>query len=261
MPSRASRRADGSFGTHAIVFIANRCLLYENNERSGIFEMLVRASAEQGAGTPPSRRTGRRASGRNLLLEAKNAFLREKDRALYGITPDIPLAAIPGDLVDVLTRDPWAPPMSAETLAELKWVQYQRNRNLYEKKSPSHFIVQREGLRRFAETGELALVNRPGDLSPFSPAERVAILTDCLRRTQEMHCFKLHLAKGPLAACNPLYILRLDRWGAVPASKKRGAGRARGGADEFTHCTSAFLRRSCWQSTWSATMCCALSRG
>lgn len=217
------QRADGSFGTHAIVFIANRCLLYENNERSGIFEMLVRRIAEQGRWYAPVKEDRAASQRTDLLLEAKNAFLREKDRALYGITPDIPLAAIPGDLVDVLTRDPWAPPMSAETLAELKWVQYQRNRNLYEKKSPSHFIVQREGLRRFAETGELALVNRPGDLSPFSPAERVAILTDCLRRTQEMHCFKLHLAKGPLAACNPLYILCLDRLGVQFRHPKNAA--------------------------------------
>ncbi len=206
------QRADGSFGTHVIVFVANRCLIYENDEKSGIFDMLVRRIAEQGRWYAPIKEEHAADPRSDLLLDSKHAYLQEKDRALYGIKPDIPLSTIPSELIDGLIRDgSGESPMSSAMVSELKWIQLQRNRNIYEKKSPSHFITQRDGLRRFAETG--MLFNQPLGVRPFSAMERIAILTDCLRRTQEMHYFKLHLAKGPLSACGPLQILCLDRLG------------------------------------------------
>ncbi len=206
------QRADGSYGSHVIVFVANRCLIYENDEQSGIYDMLVRRILEQARWYAPIKDEYAAELQGDLLLAAKRMFLKEKDRALYGIKPDIPLSAIPFELIEALMKDTAEKTaMTGAMTAELMWIQMQRNRNIYEKKSPSHFIVQKTGLRRFSETGVFA--NQPSGLRPFTPAERIAILSECLRRTREMHYFKLHLAKGRLAELPDLEILCLDRLG------------------------------------------------
>ena len=206
------QRADGSYGTHVIVFVANRCMLYENDEKCGIYDMFVRRITEQARWYAPIKDEYAAELQGDLLLATKRMFLKEKDRALYGIKPDIPLSAIPFEMVEALMKDTAEKSaMNGAMTAELMWIQMQRNRNIYEKKSPSHFIVQKSGLRRFAETG--VFLNQPKGVRPFTPTERIAILGECLRRTKEMHYFKLHLAKGRLADLSELEILCLDRLG------------------------------------------------
>lgn len=206
------QRADGSYGTHLIIFVANRCLLYENDEQSGLFDMFYRRIADQGRWYAPIKEDLASDFPVDLILSSKRMYLQEKDRALYGIKPDIPLSALPYELIEGIIRN-GAGQMATTgaMLSELKWIQMQRNRNVFEKKSPSHFIVQREGLRRFAKTGVLS--NQPRGVRAFTPEERMVILGDCLRRTQEMHYFKLHLARGRLAECAALEILCLDKLG------------------------------------------------
>jgi hypothetical protein len=206
------QRADGTYGTHVIAFVANRCLLYENDEQSGIYDMFLRRIAEQGHWFAPIKEEQSAELQADMLLSAKRTFLQEKDRALFGIKPDIPLSAIPFEAIEALVKDTAEKSaMSGAMMSELMWIQMQRNRNIFEKKSPSHFIVQRSGLRRFAQTGILS--NLPKGIRAFTPAERISILGECLRRTQEMLYFKLHLARGRLAECANLEILCLDRLG------------------------------------------------
>ncbi len=206
------QRANGSYGTHVIAFVANRCLLYENDERNGLFNMLVRRIIDQGRWYAPIKEEQEPPGQQDMLVFSKRMYLQEKDRALYGIKPDIPLSAIPFNLIENLAMSSAnQTAMSEAMLSELRWIHIQRNRNILEKKSPSHFILQRNGLRRFAETGISS--NHPPGLRACTPAERAVILSECLRRAQESAYFKIHLAKGRLAALDSLEILCIDRLG------------------------------------------------
>ena len=214
-------RADGTFGTHVIVFVANRCLLYENDEKSGIFDMMVRRIQEQGRWYAPIKEENAAERQADVLLSSKHMYLQEKDRALFGIKPDIPLSTFPHEMVGELLRDgAGETAMSGAMVAELKWIQMQRNRNIFEKKTPSHYILQRSGLHRFAETG--VIHNQPPGVRALTIAERIAVLSECLRRTQEMPHFKLYLARGRLTQCDALEVLCLDRLGVQFFSLGRG---------------------------------------
>jgi len=205
-------REDGSFGTHLIAFVASRCMLYENSEREGLYDMMVRRILDQGRWFAPIKEDQSSDAPSDMLQTAKRLYLQEKDRALYGIRPDIPAGAIPYELFEGVLRDNASlSAMSGAMLAEFKWIHTQRNRNIFEKKAPSHIIVQRAGLIRFAETGLLS--NHPAGARPFTPAERIRIFAECLRRSQELPGFNLHLAAGELAKCERLEILCLDRLG------------------------------------------------
>ena len=206
------QRADGSYGTHLIAFVANRCLLYENAERNGLFDMLVRRIIDQGRWYAPIKEEQDNADLQDVLVTSKRIYLQEKDRTLYGIKPDIPLSAIPFDLIESLVQSSAGQTaMSDAMLSELRWIHMQRNRNLFEKKAPTHFILQRNGLRRFAETGMIS--NLPAGLRVCTPTERAVILSECLRRTQEIPSFRIHLAKGRLAALDSLEVMCVDRLG------------------------------------------------
>ena len=205
-------RADGSFGTHLIAFVANRCLLYENDEKSGIYDMLVRRIQDQGRWFAPIKEEQAAERQTDMLLSSKRMYLQEKDRALYCIKPDIPLSTFPYEMVGDLLRDSAGQTaMSGAMLSELKWIQMQRNHNIFEKKAPSHYILQRSGLKRYAETG--IMHGQPRGMRAQTPSERIVALSEALRRTQEMPYFKIHLAKNRLALCDRLEILCLDRLG------------------------------------------------
>lgn len=206
------QRADGSYGTHLIAFVANRCLLYENEERNGLFDMLVRRIIDQGRWYAPIKEEQESAERQDMLIASKRMYLQEKDRALYGIKPDIPLSAIPFDMIESLVLSGSSQTaMSDAMLSEFRWIHMQRNRNIVEKKSPSYFILQRSGLRRFAETGMIA--HHPAGVRACTPSERIVILSECLRRTQESPYFKIYLAKGRLASLDSLEVLCIDRLG------------------------------------------------
>jgi hypothetical protein len=206
-------RQDGSFGTHLIVFVANRCLLYENDEKSGLYDMMVRRILEQGRWYAPVKEEHAVERQADVLLSSKRMYLQEKDRALYCLKPDLPLAAFPYEMIgeQLMMSGAGETAMSGAMLSELKWIHMQRNRNIFEKKAPSHYIVQRSGLIRFAETGSLD--SMPPEVRPLTVPERILVLSECLRRAQEHPYFKIHLAKGRLEHCAHLEVLCLDRLG------------------------------------------------
>ncbi len=205
-------RADGSFGTHVIVFVANRCLLYENDEKNGIYDMMVRRIQEQGRWYAPIKEENAAERQADVLLSAKRIYLQEKDRSIYCIKPDIPLSAFPYEMIgELLSDNSSRTAMSGAMVAELKWIHMQRNRNIFEKKSPSHYILQRSGLRRFAETG--IMHSQPPGLRSQTIPERITTLSECLRRSQDTSFFNLHLGKGRLEACDRVEILCLDQLG------------------------------------------------
>jgi hypothetical protein len=149
-------------------------------------------------------------------------YLQEKDRALYCIKPDLPLSAFPYEMLGELLKDSAGQTvMSGAMLSELKWIQMQRNRNIFEKKAPSHYILQRSGLKRYAETG--VMHRQPAPVRAQTPAERVVALTEALRRTQEMPFFKIHLAKDRLTQCDTLEFLCMDRLGVQYISDEQPA--------------------------------------
>lgn len=210
-------RVDGSFGSHLIAFVANRCLLYENDEKTGMYDMLVRRIQDQGRWFAPIKEEQAAERQADMLLSSKRMYLQEKDRALYCIKPDIPLSSFPYETLGELLEDSAGHTvMSGAMLSELKWIQMQRNRNIFEKKTPSHYILQRDGLKRYAETG--VMYGHPPGVRAQTPAERIVALTEALRRTKEMPYFKIHLAKDRLAQCAGLEIMCLDRLGVQCSS-------------------------------------------
>jgi len=204
-------RQDGSSGTHMIVFVANRCMLYENDEKNGLYDMMVRRILDQGRWYAPIKDEHAMERQADMLLLSKRMYLQEKDRAIYCIKPDLPLSAFPYEIFGELMMSGAETAMSGAMVSEFKWIHMQRNRNIFEKKTPSYYILQRGGLIRFAQTGYLGSV--PPEMRPLTVPERISALSECLRRTQEYPYFKIYLAKGRLERCNSLEILCLDRLG------------------------------------------------
>ena len=213
-------RADGTFGSQLIAFVANRCLLYENDEKTGMYDMLVRRILDQGRWFAPIKEDQTAERQSDMLLSSKRMYLQEKDRALYCIKPDLPLSAFPYEMLGELLKDSLSQTvMTGAMLSEFKWIQMQRNRNIFEKKAPSHYILQRSGLKRYAETGILHRWSTA--VRAQTPQERIVVLTEALRRTQEMPYFKIHLAKGRLAQCGTLEFLCMEKLGVQYMSNEQ----------------------------------------
>lgn len=128
----------------------------------------------------------------NLMLLAERRAVSELDRTLYLFKPDLGINCIPPE---VLARALWDSPQwgvgkdSAE-FQQLNRYQVQRYDNLFHKRPPSYMTLQLPAMRAFAHTGRLT--NHLESLRPFTPAERVQILSHLMEASCSLPRFHLY---------------------------------------------------------------------
>jgi hypothetical protein len=114
--------------------------------------------------------------------------------------------------------------MSDAMLSEFRWIHMQRNRNILEKKSPSHFILQKNGLRRFGGNRHDRQSSSRGSGLHAGRARRDPQRMPAPRPGEPL--LPNHLAKGALRPLESLEVLCIDRLGVqfFPASLRHAVG-------------------------------------
>ncbi len=142
------------------------------------------------------------STAQDYIQYTDNFRKMEHNRNIYSVKPDIMFIFVPKEILlpvalESFQRLGFAPPEQLMVLVEqLTKIHQQRVDNIRKKKKVTHIIFSQKEMLTFARTG------RQSDhffaLRPFTPAERVAILTFCLNETQTNPYFNIYFAKQDL---------------------------------------------------------------
>ena len=138
-------------------------------------------------------------SPEDYLAYTKNFMRLEHGRGIYDIKLDVPINFIAPEVLVGPARDGFAEQGFAqgETLdamiGQFYKVHQKRFDNYFEKRRPTHTIFSRQAMEQFAKTG------RESDhffaIRPFTPAERVAILTHLKEQNETNPYFCIYFFK------------------------------------------------------------------
>lgn len=118
----------------------------------------------------------------------------EQNRTIYRLRPDVCIDWIAPDILraalePVLCDDPEL----RQAMPELQCIHARRYRNNFKKHQPSYSVLRQSALWRFAETGCSA--DHFWAMRPFTPRERVRILSELHRQLRTNPYFHLHLLR------------------------------------------------------------------
>ena len=123
----------------------------------------------------------------------------ENNREIYTIKPDIPFYSISPDLLYPIileafsSIDPFI--KTNPSVPELYEIQKARYENLLHKSKVSHFVLKQSAMEDFARTGRLQ--DHLFILRPFTPQERVAILSAIANAMTENPMFNIWFSRYP----------------------------------------------------------------
>ena len=109
----------------------------------------------------------------------------EKDHAVWKLKPDPGVDQMPAWILKKAVEEGGTPvdEQFAETLDRLEAVYRDRFNNTFSKRKQSYTVFKRGAMRRFAMTGRTT--DHFWMMRPFTPEERIVILTNLLRQQQE----------------------------------------------------------------------------
>lgn len=125
----------------------------------------------------------------------------EHNRAIYMIKPDFPINCVPADMLLPVIMDgmkslpfEWGAELTQQLYA-LKKIHQERVKNLYEKKKVTHIVLNAAAMMNFARTGHRLdhfFLGRP-----YTPEERVRLLTILRDQTRDNPYFNLWFGRNP----------------------------------------------------------------
>jgi len=125
----------------------------------------------------------------------------EFSRAIYMIKPDLPINCVPADILrenlfSGIDVEPEEMDEQAKALfTRLYKIHQARFDNLFSKKKPTHIVLSPQAMMDFARTGQRTdhfFLGRP-----YTPQERVKILTHLLNQTRDNPNFSIWMSSSP----------------------------------------------------------------
>jgi len=124
----------------------------------------------------------------------------EHRRVIYNIRPDVPISFIHPDMLVSAVLDGFRDKGFADDgdlrtiLPPLYEAQMRRYNNFFKKRRPTHTILSREDMERFARTGEQS--DHFFAMRTYTGVERVKILSHLRRQAEENPNFRLYFFRG-----------------------------------------------------------------
>jgi len=192
-----AKNAQGERFEQAFLLVDRGVLCPMSRRAPGGFRLLETIFSEDALLMHPIKKSFATAKGAkayvDYVLECEKL---ERGRVIYNIRPDVPISFIHPDMLVSAVLDGFRDTGFADDgelnaiLSPLYEGQMRRYSNFFEKRRPTHTILSREDMERFARTGEQS--DHFFAMRTYTGAERVQILSHLRRQAAENPNFRLY---------------------------------------------------------------------
>ena len=185
---------DGGHGEDVIVFNdrIEGTLLAHWGQR-GLFTNSLGLKREQ---YMPLKRTFFQCSAfENYVQFSDDCAQLERNRSMWRIKPDVSVDWIPTPVLLSALKEGVIPPeeQDPQVIDALYQIYDRRVRNTFSKRRPAHTLLKRSAMLRFAQTGRTS--DHFWAMRPYTPRERVQILTLVLNQHRSNPYFRIHFLR------------------------------------------------------------------
>lgn len=185
------KRADGVQWEDVLVFPEpDACtLLTHQGDNAALTRML---GLKHELYTPIKRTYFQCSALENYIKYSQDYADLERNRAILKLKPDIGVDWIPVQILAAALMEGPLPPeeMGEATIQALYEIYGRRFHNTFAKHKPAHTIMKRSAMQRFAQTGRTS--DHFWAMRPYTPQERVAILSELLNQQQNNPYFHIY---------------------------------------------------------------------
>lgn len=170
-------------------------IAYPDSAAYDYWRSLIRAC---GHDLPPLKVSfGEEYSPDDYLAYVESIRQLELYRNLYMLKPDIPIPFVPADILfAAVTSGDGAPFLPQEQLEPLRACHELRYRHIFQRRKVTHIIFSQGAMLKFAKTGRQT--DHFFGARPYTPQERVAILSNCLEHSVNNPYFNVHFSRDDL---------------------------------------------------------------
>lgn len=170
-------------------------IAYPDSAAYDYWQTLIRAC---GRDLPPLKVSfGEEHSPDDYLAYVESIRQLELRRNLYMLKPDIPIPFVPAEiLLNAVTSGDGASFLPPEQLEPLRACHELRYRHIFQRRKVTHIIFSQSAMLEFAKTGRQT--DHFFGARPYTPQERVEILTNCLEHSVSNPYFNVHFSRNDL---------------------------------------------------------------